>query len=319
MDPSEPTDGRALAMLKRVLGRDILDAFADPLTLELVLNPDGQLWQEHFGERMRCIGRRDEAAAMAIVRTIAGTVGQELTRDSPLLECELPLDGSRVAAQIPPVVAAPTFAIRKKASRVFTLEQYVEAGVMTEQQAGLLRRAVAAHRNILVIGGTGTGKTTLVNAIVHAIVAHDANERLVLIEDTRELQCSAINSVAYKTSSNVNMTQLLRTTLRMRPDRILVGEVRGPEALDLLMAWNTGHEGGCATLHSNDCMSGLSRLATLVSMHPSAPRVIEPLIADAVHVLVHIQKTPAGRRIKEIREVRGYENNTYLTVRSDET
>lgn len=311
-------DDRTRAMLHRVLGSDILEALEHPRTIEIALNPDGSLWVESLGARLRRIGHRDEAAATSIVRTIAGAVGKELNARTPLLECELPLDGSRVSAQVPPVVEGPSFTLRKRASQIFTIPQYVEAGTMTQAQADTLLAAVANHRNILVIGGTGTGKTTLVNAIIHAMVEHDPDERLVIIEDTRELQCAAADSVRYKTAPdlNIHMTQLLRTTLRMRPDRILVGEVRGPEALDLLMAWNTGHEGGVATLHADHCLAGLSRLAMLVSMNPEAPRQIEPLIAEAVHVLVHIKKTPAGRRINEIREVHGFDT-TYITHRSD--
>ena len=128
------------------------------------------------------------------------------------------------------------------------------------------------------------------------------------------MQCTAPNSLTYTTSSEVTMTRLLRTTLRMRPDRILVGEVRGPEALDLLMAWNTGHEGGVATVHANDARAGLSRLATLISMHPESPRDIEPLIGEAVHVLVHIVRTAEGsRRVREIVAVKGFAEGRYVT------
>jgi type IV secretion system protein VirB11 len=229
-----------------------------------------------------------------------------------VLESEFPLDGSRFAAQLPPVVAAPTFALRKRAIAVFTLDDYVAKGIMTRQQRDVLGRSVREHRNILVIGGTGSGKTTLVNAVIREMADVSANERVLIIEDTGEIQCDAENVVQYHTTMEVGMTQLLRTSLRMRPDRILVGEVRGPEALDLLMAWNTGHEGGAATLHANDARAGLSRLAMLISMHPDAPRPIEPLIGEAVHVLVHIERTPKGRRVQEIVEVDGYEDGRYL-------
>lgn len=184
---------------------------------------------------------------------------------------------------------------------------------MTPAQCRAIQDAVARRRNILVIGGTGSGKTTLVNAVIERIVAIEPDVRLVIIEDTGEIQCTAKNHIQYHTSTEVSMTQLLRTTLRMRPDRIIVGEVRGPEALDLLMAWNTGHEGGVATLHANDARSGLSRLAMLISMHPDSPKPIEPLIGEAVHLIVHIARTPKGRRIEEILEVSGFENGRYLT------
>jgi type IV secretion system protein TrbB len=317
MQTTPDDDTRTHAMLKRVMGAEMIDALEARNTIEILLNEDGKLWLESLGQPMRCIGYRDASAAATLVRTIAGAVGAELTRSTPLLECDLPLDGSRVAAQVPPIVLAPTLAIRKHASSVFSIEQYVESGVMTSSQASALLDAIAAHRNILVVGGTGSGKTTLVNGIIAAMVAHDPGERVVVIEDTREIQCSAVNKVQYRTSHDVSMRQLLRATLRMRPDRILVGEVRGGEALDLLMAWNTGHEGGAATLHSNSAAAGLSKLAMFVSMNADAPRTIEPLIAEVVHVLVQIQKTPQGRRVREVLNVSGFAHGAFITKRID--
>jgi type IV secretion system protein VirB11 len=250
--------------------------------------------------------------AEAVIKTVAGYHGKEVTRFKPTLEAELPLEGSRFAGQLPPVVRAPTFAIRKRAVAIFTLTQYVAVGIMTAAQGSIIARAVAEHRNILVVGGTGSGKTTLVNAIINEMVACDPSERLFIIEDTGEIQCAAQNAVQYHTSIDVSMTMLLKTTLRMRPDRILVGEVRGPEALDLLMAWNTGHEGGAATLHANNARAGLDRLAMLISMHPDAPMPIEPLIGNAVDIICHISRTAEGRCVREILEVSGYEQGRYL-------
>lgn len=304
---------RAKRKLERDLGRELMATLNDPRTVEIMLNADGRLWQERLGEKMRCIGTMRVAQAQAVIETIAGYHGKEVTRHNPILEGELPLDGSRFAGQLPPVVPAPTFAIRKKAVAIFTLERYVEAEIMTPAQYQAIIDGVAAHRNILVIGGTGSGKTTLVNAIIQQMVAHDPSERVFILEDTAEIQCAAENYVQYHSSISVSMTALLKTTLRMRPDRILVGEVRGPEALDLLMAWNTGHEGGAATLHANNARAGLSRLAMLISMHPESPKPIEPLIGEAVHLVVHIARTNEGRRVQEIIEVSGFEDGRYLT------
>lgn len=302
---------RAKEKLKRDLGELIEGALNDPKTVEIMLNSDGRLWQERLGETMRCIGSITEARAESIIKTVAGFHGKEVTRYKPLLEGELPLDGSRFAGQLPPVVSSPTFAIRKKALSVFSLNQYVESGIMTEAHCEVIEQAVAAHRNILVIGGTGSGKTTLVNAIINEMVIHAPEERIFIIEDTGEIQCAAENCVQYHTTLDVNMTQLLKTTLRMRPDRILVGEVRGSEALDLLDAWNTGHEGGAATLHANNCIAGLHRLKSLITRNPSAPTEIEPLIGETVHCVVHIARTSQGRRVEEIISVKGYENGHY--------
>jgi type IV secretion system protein TrbB len=302
---------RAKEKLKRDLGDLIRNALNDPKTVEIMLNADGKLWQEKLGESMCCIGNVSEARAESIIKTVAGFHGKEVTRLKPILEGELPLDGSRFAGQLPPVVSSPTFSIRKKALSVFSLNHYVESKIMTESQCEIIEKAIANHRNILVIGGTGSGKTTLVNAIINEMVIYAPEERIFIIEDTGEIQCTAKNCVQYHTTLDVNMTQLLKTTLRMRPDRIIVGEVRGSEALDLLDAWNTGHEGGIATLHANNCLAGLYRLKSLISRNPAAPKEIEPLIGEAVHCVVHISRTPKGRRIEEIILVHGYENNHY--------
>lgn len=305
---------RAKKKLERDMGPELLAALHDPNTEEIMLNADGNVWQKLLGEPMRCIGSLRLAQAQAVIETVAGYHGREVTRSQPILEGEFPVDGSRFAGQLPPVVLAPTFAIRKKAVAIFTLDQYVQRGIMTVQQREVLIKAIRNHRNILVSGSTASGKTTLVNSIINEMVLQDPMERIFIIEDTGEIQCAAKNHVQYHTSMDVSMTALLKTTLRMRPDRILVGEVRGREALDLLMAWNTGHEGGAATLHANDARAALDRLCMLVSMHPDTPKPIEPLIGAAVHVVVHIDRTPDGsRRIQEILEVTGYENGHYIT------
>jgi len=278
-----------------------------------MVNSDGRIWQEKLGQKIQHIGHLQSAQAEAVIKTVAGFHGKEINRFNPIIEGEFPLDNSRFAGQLPPVVASPTFAIRKKAIKIFTLDQYVDSGALARRHAEVIKNAVRDHRNILVIGGTGSGKTTLINAIIHEMVQSDPDERIFILEDTGEIQCQASNFVQYHTTLDVNMTQLLKTTLRMRPDRILVGEVRGPEALDLLDAWNTGHPGGAATLHANSAQEGLTRLKSLVSRNKSAPSEIEPLIGEAVHVVVHIARTPEGRRVQEILEVSGYSNGQYIT------
>lgn len=304
---------RAKTKLERDMGPVLLAALYDPNTVELMLNADGRIWHERLGEHMQCIGTLRGAQAEAIIKTIAGYHGKEVTRWTPLLEGELPLDGSRFAGQMPPIVAFPTFAIRKKALAIFTLDQYVSQGILSSRYCDVIKHAIAAHRNILVVGGTGSGKTTLVNAIINYMVATNPRERIFIIEDTGEIQCAAENFVQYHTTVDVPMTALLKTSLRMRPDRILVGEVRGAEALDLLDAWNTGHEGGAATLHANSPAAGLTRLKSLVSRNESAPAEIEPLIGEVVHMVVHIARTPEGRAVQEILDVSGYENGRYIT------
>lgn len=301
---------RAKLKLERDASQIVM-ALQDPETVEIMVNADGRIWQEKLGQKIQHIGNIQAAQAEAVIKTVAGFHGKEINRFNPIIEGEFPVDNSRFAGQLPPIVASPTFAIRKKAIKIFKLEQYVDSDALSRRHAEVIKNAVREHRNILVIGGTGSGKTTLINAIIHEMVQSDPDERIFILEDTGEIQCQASNFVQYHTTLDVNMTQLLKTTLRMRPDRILVGEVRGPEALDLLDAWNTGHEGGVATLHANDALSGLTRLESLISRNPSAPKEIMPLIAEAVDMVVHITRTPSGRKIQQIIEVQGFKRGNY--------
>lgn len=301
---------RSLESLQRHAGDLFLKALVDPLTIELMLNPDGVLWQERLGEDMCPIGRMETHRVEALFRVVASYLHKTITWDRPQLDGEFPLDGSRFSGALPPVVTGPTFAIRKKASKVMTLDEYVASGVMTQEQRDVLVQSVLEHRNILVIGGTSSGKTTLTNALIDAMVSGSPSERIIIIEDTGEIQCLARNVVFFHTTETVSMTLLLKQSLRMRPNRICVGEVRDHAALDLMDAWNTGHEGGIATLHANSALLGLSRLRGLVSRNEFAPKDIEEVIGEAVHRVVFIERTPQGRRVKEILRVNGYSRRT---------
>jgi type IV secretion system protein VirB11 len=213
------------------------DALHDASVIEVVLNPDGRLWAEHLGGAMQPIGEMSASNAESLMATIASAMETTITRDHPILEGELPTDGSRFEGLLPPIVSAPAFAIRKRASRLFTLDDYVARGIMTAEQQKQIVSAVADRQNVLVVGGTGTGKTTLTNGIIQTIAEVSPEHRLVILEDTVEIQCRSANAVQLRTSDTVTMQQLLRATMRLRPDRIIVGEVRGAEALSLLKAW----------------------------------------------------------------------------------
>ena len=290
--------------LRAHMGQLVNSALEDPMTCEVMLNPDGRIWQERFGEPMKCIGTMRSGDAEVAFRTLAPLLGKTLSYDQPQLDGEYP-GGFRFSGALPPIVSAPAFTIRKPASRVFTLDEYVEAGILTEHQKDALCMAVSEHQNLLVVGGTGSGKTTLANALIAEMVRQFPDERHVIIEDTREIQCTAQNAV-FHTTNDVSMTKCLKQTLRFRPTRIHVGEVRDEAALDLLDAWNTGHSGGISTVHANSALQGLSRVRGLVSRSPSAPRCVEEVIGEAVQVLVFIERTPSGRRIREILAVDGY-------------
>lgn len=291
--------------LRAHMGQLVNSALEDPMTCEVMLNPDGRIWQERFGEPMKCIGTMRSGDAEVAFRTLASLLGKTLSYDQPQLDGEYP-GGFRFSGALPPIVSAPAFTIRKPASRVFTLDEYVEAGILTEHQKDALCMAVSEHQNLLVVGGTGSGKTTLANALIAEMVRQFPDERHVIIEDTREIQCTAQNTVFFHTTNDVSMTKCLKQTLRFRPTRIHVGEVRDEAALDLLDAWNTGHSGGISTVHANSALQGLSRVRGLVSRSPSAPRCVEEVIGEAVQVLVFIERTPSGRRIREILAVDGY-------------
>ncbi len=304
-------DPRISSLIAHV-GPVIMSKLDDPNVMEIILNPDGNLWVEEFGKPMTIFGQLSSVKASLILKSIAGIHDTIVNADNPILECELPIDGSRFEGIIPPVTAAPTFTIRKKAVKIFTLQEYVESGTLTPAQHEYLINSIASHKNILIVGGTGSGKTTFANALIDAMVTHDENDRIIIIEDTNEIQCSANNFVTLRASTTTTMNQLLRATLRLRPDRILVGEVRGGEALALLKAWNTGHPGGVATIHADSAVMGLSRLEDCIS--EATHTVNKTLIANAINVIVFIKKTREGRRIEEIIKVTGFEADNYITL-----
>lgn len=292
---------RTDAMLRTAMGSAIAEALDDPTVIEITLNPDGRLWIERQGQARSCSETRMRPCqAERIIRLIGSHIGQDVTRVCPIVSAELPIGGERFEGVLPPVSTAPSFSIRKHAQTLFTLEDYVASGVMTSVQAQILRESVSARLSLLIVGGTGSGKTTLANALLHEI--SKTNDRVVILEDTRELQCDAPDQIALRTQAgSVSMADLVRSTLRLRPDRIVVGEVRGGEALDLLKAWNTGHPGGIATLHANSAQDGLARLEQLVS--EQSARVPCALIAMAVDVLVGIQLREGQRVVTDILRV----------------
>jgi type IV secretion system protein TrbB len=295
---------RQLEALRRAMGPELLDPLADSEVVEIMLNPDRSLWIDRLGAGMERIGEIDPVRALTIITTVAALIDTVVTPDRPILECELPLDGSRFEALIPPLVERPTFSLRKKALLIFTLEHYVERGIMSGEQKEAVEQAVSQRENILVCGGTSTGKTTLANAILDCIARLNAAHRIVVIEDTRELQVSAQNVVFLRTSDTTDMTRLLRATLRLRPDRIVVGEVRDGSALTLLKAWNTGHPGGVGTVHADDVGGALIRIGQLIQETGVPPN--PELTAEAVNVVVSIRRTEAGRRVQEVATVRGW-------------
>ena len=323
--------------LRRELGEHILRLLDDNLTEDILLNPDGSLWVKRMGHGFSRIGEMPAAQAASALGTIAAWRGTVLNHEHPILETELPIDGSRFEGIVSPVARRPIFAIRLRPRRIFSLTDYESDGILTDgadplnqlrrrddfldavrglKHGDVIRAAVRARKNILVVGSTGSGKTTLVNAILDSLAHLTPQDRVISIEDTTELQCSVKNYLDLRAVGGVTMLDCLRACMRLKPTRIVVGEVRGAEAHTLLKAWNTGHPGGAATVHANDALSGLIRLESLVAEATSAPQ--QSLIAEAVDLVVFVDEessVKAGRKVREILLVAGYSNGSYQVER----
>jgi type IV secretion system protein VirB11 len=311
-----------------------MSQLCDPATEDIVLNPDGKLWVKTVGESFQTFGTMPSTQALSAFGTLAAIKGTVIHHDQPVLETDLPIDGSRFQALIQPVVSSPVFAIRCRPKKVFTLLDYETAGILSDRNDPLnvrrerddflqrvrglshreiIQQAVTAKKNILIVGSTGSGKTTMVNAVLYELSQVAPHDRVLLIEDTTELQCTVPNHVALLAVGKVTMLDCLRACMRLKPDRIVVGEVRGAEAHTMLKAWNTGHPGGAATVHANDAVSGLRRLESLIAEATAAPQ--QMLISEAVDLVIFIdaEKTsPAGRKVREVIVVLGYQDGQYI-------
>lgn len=294
---------RRRTMLRTAMGPEIGEALCDPAVIEVMVNPDGALRLDRLGEGRVNTGIRLGAEEVErIIRLVASHIHAEVHSGNPIVSAELPGSGERFEGLLPPVALGPCFSIRKPAAKIYTLEDYVADRIMLPQQADMLRQAVADRKNVLIVGGTSSGKTTLANALLAELSKRD--ERVIILEDTRELQCAAPDCVALRTKQGVvTLAALVRSTLRMRPDRIIVGEVRGAEALDMLKAWNTGHPGGIATVHANSARAALYRIEQLIQ--EAVVTVPRRLIAEAIDLVVFIQGRGVSRRIDTIGEIKG--------------
>jgi len=302
---------RLIRKLEDALGSQVCDALNDPNVVEVMANPDGRLFIERLGSGIFQAGTITVEAAETVIGGIAHLLGSEVDDARPIVSGELPIGGHRFEGLLPPVVSAPTFTIRRRASQLIRLDAYVASKVMMPAHAGIIRHAVTSRLNILVSGGTGSGKTTLANAIIAEIVDQAPSDRLVILEDTAEIQCAADNAVSLHTSDAVDMSRLLKSTMRLRPDRIIVGEVRDGAALTMLKAWNTGHPGGVATIHANSARSALQRLEQLTAEASHQP--MQAVIGDAVDLVIAIERTATGRRVSEIVHITRFAEGQYET------
>ncbi|MBQ6435416.1 MAG: P-type conjugative transfer ATPase TrbB [Synergistaceae bacterium] len=308
---SEEVIRRNLEKLRREMGEEIRKAMDNPQVIEIMLNPDGSVWTDEIGVGMNFLCSMSAVNALQMLGTVAHMLGTVINYHNPVVEGELPGDGSRVEGVIPPIVPNPSFNIRKKASAIFSLAEYVNSGRVTDKDIQILCEAISTRKNILVVGGTGTGKTTFVNAIINEMKILTPKHRLLILEDTLELQCSMENFVSMRTSSDKSIQDLLKITMRQRPDRIIIGEVRGKEALDMLKAWNTGHPGGVCTVHANDARAGLLRIEQLISEVSQSP--MKELIAEAIDVIAFLVRDPhIGPKLSELVAVDGIHDGQYV-------
>jgi type IV secretion system protein TrbB len=304
---------RRLEALRHALGETALAALINPDVVEILVNPDGQLILDKIGEGRVATGETlTPEARDRVIRLIADYVGDPVLPEDPRLSGVLPDTGERIQGVLPPVSRAPAFSIRKRPARIFTLADYVEQGIVSSDQRDLIETAATARKNILISGGTSSGKTTLANAIL-ALPAF-SETRTILIEDTPELQCSAWDQVALltrRTPKLIGVVDLVRDSLRLRPDRIVVGEMRdGAAALETLKAWNTGHPGGLSTIHANSASDALLRLEDLTS--EVAAIIPRRAIGQAIDLVIHIARTREGRRVEGLIEISGTEDEHYL-------
>jgi P-type conjugative transfer ATPase TrbB len=293
-------------LLRRQLGQRILAAIDDPKITEIIINDDGRVWFEAYGKGMHEAGFSFGSSQIeALIGTVAAALGTVANAGNPIIEGELPIGGIRFEGLLPPVARRPCCVMRKPAQVLYTLDDYVRDGILSATYAEILRGAIDRRLNILIAGGTGSGKTTLAGALINEMVARsDPNERYVIIEDTLEIRCRARNLVQLHTAEGADMTRLVRTTMRLRPDRIIIGEVRGGEALALLKAWTTGHPGGVTTIHANSAAAALIRLSSLVQEAGVPPQ--PELIAETINLIAFIVRTPGGRRVTELVRLTGY-------------
>ncbi|WP_300381197.1 P-type conjugative transfer ATPase TrbB [Henriciella sp.] len=306
------TKSRQSAMLRTAFCPVVRQALEDPAVIEIMANPDGTVWIERAGTGItRPDHRLDSTARERVIRLVASGAGEAANRTSSIVSAELPGSGERFEGLLPPISTAPCFSIRKPATSPFTLDDYVDQDALSPATAAALRDAISTHANILIAGGTSSGKTTFTNALLAEPAL--AEDRIVILEDTRELRCAARNLVQLRTQRDGPcLKALVRSTLRLRPDRIIVGEVRGGEALDLLKAWNTGHPGGITTLHANSAQGALKRLEQLTLEATSRPPA--DLIAEAVDIVVFMSRAGGQRRIEDVRRISGFDGSAYVTA-----
>ena len=307
-------DSRLLDNLRYVCGPVITTALEAPDVVEIILNPDANLWIERYGREPKNEGVIEREQAKSIMYLVASGLGIEVNAHNPVIEGIFPLDGtSRFEGVFPPLSTAPAFALRKRATRRMSLQEYCDNRAIRPEGVSIIEDAIAHHKNLIVVGGTSSGKTTFVNACIEAISRLTPNDRLLILEDTPELQSSSPNSISLQTSliANIDMRRLAQISMRMAPRRILVGEVRDFAALEMLKVWSTGHPGGISTFHADSAADAMQRLESLVEEAGLGPK--RDLIGRAVDVVVFMSKTPQHTRVVDsIIKINGFNPDNHI-------
>jgi type IV secretion system protein TrbB len=304
---------RKVNMLKTAFGPTVMGYLLDDSIVEIMVNPDGRIHYERIGEgKVATTEYLSSEKTESIVKLVSSFKNGIANEESPEVASELSFGGARFQGWLPPVVSQACFSIRRRASLIFSLDDYVSQGAITITQKKLLEASVKKRKNIVVVGGTGSGKTTFTNALLDVLSGSD--ERVLVIEDLPELQVNVDDLVSMTTTNYINMANLVRGSLRMRPDRIIIGEVRDGSALDLLKAWNTGHSGGVCTIHANSIDSVPYRFEDLIQ--EAVVSVPRSLILQAIDVIVFIQRNKAGKRVvTDIAELEGFDGKEYILKR----
>ena len=297
-------------------GELVMSAIKDDFITEIMLNPDRSLWVEHRTKGMYRVGELPECQSTSFIYTAAGMNNKTINGTLPYLETELPFERARFEATIPPVTERPAFTIRKRAKAIYTMDDYLNTQIINNCQAEAITQAIIDKKSILICGAPGTGKTTFANACVDTLSkVCDTTERIITLEDVPELQCNAKNVYPMFTNklSNIDLNTLLQITLRSRPNRILVGEVRDKAMLELLKAWNVGCS-GLATVHSNTatCTSAIQRCIDLAQEATTTPPL--SLICETVNIVVTMErsnKNPTGRIINNVGFLKGYKDGQF--------
>lgn len=318
--PYALSDSELAVAIEQLLGPAVCGVFDDADVTELYVNPDGRLWSMRYS-RGRTLEAGIELRAKQVeqfLNVLASSTGSTLDARQPALQAEMPRErfrGARIQGEIPPLVRAPAFNLRKPPGRIKPLDEYVEAGELTAVDRELLRVAVREHWNIVVAGSTASGKTTLANALLHEMHQQSAAagrvEHFLILEDTVELLYEAPDVTALRTPDEWSLGQLVKITLRKSPDRIIVGEVRDGAAMHLLHAFRT-HTGGLCTVHATSPRRALQALDWLARQEAMSSQV--ELVGDVIDLVVMIRNTPAGRRVSELARVEGLDERGQFQV-----